>query len=285
MSSLNDAIDLIIVIVVALAPALFYLGWIRKSERFAMEPWGALLWAFIYGAIYATLTAALVEGFLVAAGTSFTQAFPAPEFTFLNGSSTAGAFFLVLVLAPFVEEALKAYGVVQSRAQIRQVADGPVFGASVGFGFGFFETALYGFGAYAVGGLSAAIGLVLLRSVSSVLLHGSSTGMFGYGYALQLITKKKGAAGRYYLVAVGMHSSFNALASLGAITAVLGFGTSGQQYADVLGIAVAVLFAFIAIEHVRRVILTSSATPPPAAQTQFRAPAARVRPGAKGGSG
>ena len=183
---MNDAAaieDLVILILASLVPALVFLSWIRTSERYRLATWGTVLRLFGYGAVVATFIALILEVVLVDAGNAASKAYPAPEFSFLNGNSTAGAFFLVLVIAPFVEEGLKATGVMQIRPQIGILSDGPVFGASVGLGFGFFETFLYGLGAFLVGGLVAGLTLILIRSFSSVLLHGSSTAMFGYGYA------------------------------------------------------------------------------------------------------
>jgi len=198
-----------------------------------------------------------VEGVVVAVGTAASQQFPQPEFVFLNGNSTLGAFFLVLVLAPFIEEGLKGAGVASFGSQFRVLADGPVFGASVGLGFGFFETFLYGLGAFFVGGLAAGITLILIRSVSSVLLHGSSTGMFGYGYARSRFNLPGPGTGSYYLLAVAMHASFNALASLAAILAFVGVSGIAVDTASFLGLFAAIAFAFIAIEHVRSVIVTA----------------------------
>ncbi len=257
MSALDAALDLLILIVLALLPALFYLSWVRQTERYRQEAWGPLLRAFVFGALFATIVAAILEAILVSVGTAASQAFPGPEFVFLNGNSTAGTFFLVLVIAPFVEEGLKGAGVISYGNQFRTVADGPVFGASVGLGFGFFETFLYGLGAYLVGGLAAGIVLILIRSISSVLLHGSSTAMFGYGYARSRFNAPGPGTGSYYLVAVGMHSSFNALASLATIVAFVGFSGLTVTAASVLGLFGAILFAFAAIEHVRSVIQVS----------------------------
>ncbi|MGA7861968.1 MAG: PrsW family glutamic-type intramembrane protease [Thermoplasmata archaeon] len=245
--------DLVILWVVAFIPALVYLSWVRSTQRYSQEAWSPLLWSFAYGAIVATIIAAIVEGVLVALGTAVSQAVPAPEFVFLNANSSIGALFLVLVIAPLVEEALKASGVVRNRDKIRNIADGPVFGASTGLGFGFFETFLYGLSLFLVSGLAPAISLVVLRSISSVLLHGSSTGMFGYGYARSKFGVPGAGSGSYYLLAVGMHASFNFLAS-GAVVAQL-FGYP-QYAADaaVVGLILAIFFAFGAIEHVRSLI-------------------------------
>jgi len=257
MSATDAIFDLVILVVVALVPALIYLSWVRNTERFQTTSLGPILGAFAYGAIFATIVAAILEAIIVAVGTSVSQTFPGPEFLFLNGNSSLGVFFLVLVVAPFVEEALKGSGVYSYRNQIRTLADGPVFGASVGLGFGFFETFLYGLSAYLVGGLEAGIALILLRSVSSVLLHGSSTGMFGYGFARSKFGVPGAGTGGYYLLAVSMHATFNALASLAAILVLFGVSGVSLTLASVIALLLAITFAFTAIEHVRSVIATA----------------------------
>jgi RsiW-degrading membrane proteinase PrsW (M82 family) len=271
--------DLVILWFAALLPALVYLLWIRQTERYSREAWSPLLWSFAYGAIVATIVAAIVEAVLVALGTAVSQDVPAPEFVFLNGNTSLGALFLVLVIAPFVEEALKASGVSRNRDKIRSLADGPVFGASTGLGFGFFETFLYGLTLFLVSGLAAAIGLVILRSVSSVVLHGSSTGMFGYGFARGKFGVPGATAGTYYLLAVGMHASFNFLASGAGIAQLLGYPQYATE-ASVVGLLVAILFAFIAIEHVRSLIkYTDYPALQPGARPYATPPGARRPPG------
>jgi RsiW-degrading membrane proteinase PrsW (M82 family) len=261
VSATDAALDLVVLVLVALLPALAYLSWVRHTDRVASGGWGPILKAFAYGAVVATLIAAVLEEVIVSLGTAASTHLVGPEFLFLNGNSTAGAFFLVLVVAPFIEEALKASGVYAFRAQIRTLADGPVFGASVGLGFGFFETFLYGLSAYLVGGLVAGLALIVVRSVSSVLLHGSSTGMFGYGYARSRFGVPGAGSGSYYLVAVAMHAGFNALASLAVIVAIFGVTGVGIDFASILALLAAIAFAFAAIEHVRHVIAASQYPP------------------------
>ena len=250
MVELGAVDDLIILWFVAFVPALVYLAWIRSSDRYSQEAWSPLLWSFAYGAFVATIVAAIVELVLVAAGTALSKSIPGPDFVFLNGNSTLGGLFLVLVIAPVVEEGLKGTGVIRNRARLRSVADGPVYGASTGLGFGFFETFLYGLSLFLVSGLAAAIGLVLIRSISSVLLHGSSTGMFGYGYARSKFGVPGAGTGAYYLLAVAMHASFNFLASGAVVAQLLGF-PQYAPYASLVGLFVAILFAVAAIDHVR----------------------------------
>lgn len=271
--------DLAILLLVALVPALLYLAWIRRSERYLTQSWGSLLGTFAFGAIVATVVAAFLELVLVALGTAVSQAYPAPEFTFLNGNSTAGAFFLVLVIAPFVEEALKGYGVIRARSRFQVISDGVVIGAAAGFGFGFFETFLYGLGAFLTGGLAAGLTLIAVRSVSSVVLHGSSTSMFGYGYASARLQQRPYAAGGYYLLAVAMHATFNLIASLGTIVAIFGLGSTYVDLSSLFALVLAAGFAFGAIEHAHTVIQRTDYPGANAVHPRYRPPPVR-RPGA-----
>ena len=270
-------LDFVVLVLAALLPALIYLSWVRQSERLGREPWGLLLRLFAFGALGATIIAGALELILVDVGNAVSLHYPAPEFAFLNSNSTLGTFFLVLVIAPFVEEGLKAAGVVQYNENVRRLADGPVFGASVGLGFGFFETLLYGLGAFLAGGLAAGLTLIFVRSISSVLLHGSSTAMFGRGYAASRLQKRTGATGGYFLLAVAMHASFNFLASLGAVAALVGLPSSIGQYADLIGLFAAIAFAFGAIQHVRTVIAQSDFPGASAVHPRYRPPAVQPR--------
>jgi RsiW-degrading membrane proteinase PrsW (M82 family) len=271
----SAAADLLLLVLISFIPALIYLAWIRRTERFHTEGWGPILGAFGYGALFATIVAAVLEAIIVSVGTAVSQRFPGPEFLFLNGNSSWGVFFLVLVVAPFIEEALKGSGVVANRRRLRLIADGPVFGASVGLGFGFFETFLYGLGAYLAGGLAAGIALILIRSVSSVVLHGSSTGMFGYGYARSRFNVPGAGTGAYYLLAVGMHATFNLLASMAILLALLGITGVAIDAASVIALLAAIAFAFGAIQHVRDVIQSTDYPALGKGTTPYQPPASR----------
>jgi RsiW-degrading membrane proteinase PrsW (M82 family) len=276
MTDAATAEDILILFIVALLPAIIYLAWVRATERGQREGWGVVVRAFFYGAFFATIVAAIIESLLVATGTAVSQAHPGPETFFLNGNSSLGAFFLVLVIAPFVEEGLKASGVVSYRASIRTIPDGPVLGASVGLGFGFFETFLYGLTAFLVGGLEAGIFLIAIRSLSSVVLHGSSTAVFGYGYAEATVTRRGHAGASHYFAAVGLHSGYNAVVSLGAFAALFGATPALQDDLSLAGVAIGILLAFTAIEYVRRLIAQATYPGALADHPRYQPPPARV---------
>lgn len=278
MNGIVDLEDILILVLAALIPALVYLAWVRSTQHGQRESWGPVLSGFLFGALFATVVAGVIEAILVAGGTSVSQAVPGPEFIFLNGNTTLGVLFLVLVIAPFVEEGLKAAGVVNYRAAIRTVADGPVLGAGVGLGFGFFETFLYGLAAYLTGGIAAGLELIVLRSFSSVLLHGSSTAVFGYGYAEAEVTKRGHAGASHYFAAVGLHSSFNLVVSLGTLAGLYGLTGSTADALTLVGFFGGVVLAFGAIEYVRRLVAQSSYPGALAAHPRFRPPPARGMP-------
>jgi RsiW-degrading membrane proteinase PrsW (M82 family) len=275
VSFTDDLEAIILLVIVAMLPAILYLTWVRSGVNGFRERWGPLLSAFALGAFGATLAAALIEGALLAGGTSLSQAYPAPEFSFLNGNSSLGELFLVVVAAPFIEEGLKALAVTRYSDQILRLVDGPVFGASVGLGFGFFETFLYGLGAWATGGIVAGLALIIVRSLSSILLHGSSTAVFGYGYAEGKFGGTGSPTATHYFAAVGMHSLFNILASLAAIAALIGFGTGNADALSVVGLGAAILFAWIGIEYVRSLVQRAQYPGALAAHPKFRPPQVR----------
>jgi len=275
VSFTDDLEAIILLVIVAALPAFLYLTWVRSGVNGFRERWGDLLSAFALGAFGATIAAALIEAALLTGGTSLSQAYPAPEFSFLNGNSSLGTLFLICVGAPFIEEGLKAFAVTRYADQMLRLVDGPVFGASVGLGFGFFETFLYGLGAWATGGIVAGLALIIVRSLSSILLHGSSTAVFGYGYAEGKFGASGSPAATHYLAAVGMHSLFNALASLAAIAALVGVAAGYSDALSVLGLGAAILFAWIGIEYVRSLVQRAQFPGALAAHPRFRPPQVR----------
>lgn len=275
MSDVTAALeDLLVLLLAALLPALIWLIYVRNSERYEREPWSRLLGAFAWGALFATIVAGILEAILVSAGNALEGNAPGPEFVFLRSTSPWNVFFVVLIVAPFVEEAMKAAGTSRSLGPIRSVADGPVVGASVGLGFGFFETFLYGLGAFIAGGLIDGLFLILVRSVSSVLLHGSSTAMFGYGLARGRLSASGTVTAAYYLLAVTMHATFNLLASLGALLPLVGITAVDSATASLIGFLAAMAFAGTALQHVRSVITASSYPGATGGHPRFRPPPA-----------
>ena len=245
---MNEIIVLLILVLLSFLPAVGYLAWIRKTERYNTEAWGPLLRAFLFGAIISTFVSLILEEVFLLGFNEILQ----PDIGAIPKNPTASYIFLAVVAAPFIEEGMKALGVYNSRAKFRFLADGLVFGAAVGFGFGFVENTLYGLSALDQFGFTTAIATLLVRAVSSVLLHGSATAMSGFGIEENTLRKGRGhiLAG-YYLLAVLMHASFNALVSLPLILPANWTNTIGVTLLSFVTLVAAIAFAVYAFGHIR----------------------------------
>ncbi len=233
----------LILLAVAFTPSLLYVWWIRNTERYKREPWSRLLLLFVYGAIGSVILAIIFEeviaGFLgTPVNLTFTQ-----EFQF----SLSPELILVVIVAPIVEEFTKGIFLPAAGKRATEVEDGLVYGAAIGLGFAATENLLYEASALAAGGLLGYILTAVIRSISSALLHASSTSVTGLGWG------KYRFAGStfltpifYYIVAVLMHGTFNLIASLGTLLQPL-LG----DLAALLGLAVAIFFAWTLIGYTR----------------------------------
>ncbi len=239
---------LFLIILISFLPSIGYLAWVRKTERYSEEGWGPLLKAFLFGALISTFISALLEGVFLAIFSQVLQ----PDVGVLPKSSTFAFLVLAIVIAPIIEEGFKGVGVYSMRSNFRFVADGLVFGAAVGFGFGFVENTLYGLSAFDQYGIASAIITLLIRSVSSVLLHGSATAMTGFGVAENALHEGRGhVLAGYYLLAVLMHASFNLIASLPLILPADWTSIMGAEVLSLVSLGAAIAFAVYAFGHIR----------------------------------
>ncbi|MFP4000393.1 MAG: PrsW family intramembrane metalloprotease [Thermoplasmata archaeon] len=204
-----------VLILSAFIPSLIYLVWMRNAEKHGKKKWSHLLKTFSWGAGLSVLFALLLSYI-------FVGVISAPqlqrEYEFL-ADETIFSLLVVAVIAPFVEELTKVLGVFSVKNSLTDVESGLVFGGACGLGFAATENLLYEGSTYSAEGFGAAfVTIVVLRSISSTLLHGSASAMAGYG-----ITRGRFEGKHlfipYYLVAVAMHGAFNFLASLELIVA------------------------------------------------------------------
>lgn len=175
-------------------PALIFLVWVRAHERHRREPWRAVLGLFLYGATLGVVFALILASILDAS------------------LGVGSAFLAAVVAAPLVEELTKGLGLGLARRHIDEPEDGIVYGVSVGVGFAATETLLYALVAFDDTSLGSAIGLVLLRNFTSLLLHAGSSALLGFGYARMRLSN--GAWPNLiptYLLAVLVHALYNGL--------------------------------------------------------------------------
>jgi len=240
-------ITLTVLILFSFLPPIIFLIWIRNTERYGREPWLVVIKVFLWGAVFSVIIAvvvswAVLEIYKVAA----------PVYVLFGSEMTLETLIAAIVVAPFVEEAAKAVGIFGAIYSINEVEDGIVYGAASGFGFSATENFVYGLFALITLGTEASITLIIIRSVSSTLLHASATSTTGLGIGKKVVLAGRNKAAPYYLLAVGMHSLFNFFASFGAL-----YEASYGEYASMFGFVAAWVFAILVFSMIRKRILKS----------------------------
>ena len=198
---------------IAFIPALLYLNWFRNFEKHDPEPWGALYQAFFWGAITGIILAGLVNSVLVG-------------IVDLAAGEAVAIVVGAVIIAPFVEEFLKALGMMRAgvKEEVDEVEDGLVYGAACGLGFAATENLMYGWSVVGEG-VAVTAAVIVMRTFSATLIHASATSFTGHGLSQYLV---HGASWRvvakYYLMAVGLHAFWNGMMVLGSYDIMPGIG-------------------------------------------------------------
>src|SRR5918999_3958026 len=194
-------------------------------DRWEPEPPRTLLFAFLWGACFAALTALLIN----------TTASMLVEQVL---GSDQGSVFGTVAVAPVVEEAMKGAFLVGMlvfrRREFDGVVDGIVYAGLVAAGFAFTENILYLGRAFTddagVGQVGSVLAVLLLRGVLSPFAHPLFTAMIGIGAGIAArspsVGRRFGAVAVGYVVAVALHSLWNTSASAlggGIFLVVYGF--------------------------------------------------------------
>jgi protease PrsW len=184
---------------ISFLPPLAFLVWVRSHERHGREPWRAVLAIFVHGATLG-VAVAIVLGLWI-------------DGTLTNGSLALAA----IVVAPLVEEMAKALGFGFVRRHVDELEDGLVYGLVVGLGFAATETFLYGLLELGDTDVAGAVGVVVTRNFSSMLLHAGSSAILGFGYAAARLRNGTWVdLVPYYLLAVALHALYNLLVLSGS---------------------------------------------------------------------
>jgi len=245
IARMADLLMLVAIILAAFLPSLLLMMWVKNTETRNKEPTGRALMAFVRGATLSVFIAVLIEWFFV---------YVVMDMDILNMSALFGKYpelgtlVLACVIAPFAEELTKALGILPYARRARELEDGIIYGAAVGLGFAATENLLYEGSAYLSGGISMLIGTIIVRTVSSALLHASASSLTGYGLAAKRLSGASWLP--YYLMAVVLHSVFNLSASLGPLLESTSFGDAGY----LIGLIVAVAIGIGAFTWTRRKI-------------------------------
>ncbi|MCH2421038.1 MAG: PrsW family intramembrane metalloprotease [Candidatus Poseidoniia archaeon] len=225
MISISDITAFIGATFIAFIPAYMYLKSIRNAEQYGREPWEALRIAFAWGAISGVFLALVLSALGV------------PLLLFLLADLTDPSVHDILpvlvgavIVAPIVEEFAKPLVMFQNqtiRREIDELEDGIVYGAACGLGFGATENVMYGLTeGLAAAGFAGMAFLIVIRTVSSILLHLVTTSYTGHGIARYMLNGEPFTVVlKYYLIAVVVHATWN----LAAVYSLL-FGSETGAY-------------------------------------------------------
>ncbi len=188
--------DVLLILFLSLVPMFIYAMILWWFDRYEKEPIGLLAAAFIWGAIPSIILALIFEIMLDVPIVALSP----DQLTYdLLGSS---------VVAPLVEEGVKALALLLlflfMRREIDSPMDGLIYGGMVGFGFAAVENIFYLFGAYSEGGIGSVLTLAFLRAGLFGLNHAMYTGFTGLGIALALEIRNKVLKALPIVVGFGM---------------------------------------------------------------------------------
>ena len=165
----------------AVIPALLYAGLLYWSDRYEKEPVRLLAAAFLWGAIPALVTAALVRVF----------------FNLPPGMLSPQAFEMIRagVVTPLVEELLKGGAVLyvahRYRREFDNILDGIIYGGMVGFGYAMTANLISYLSAFMLRGFAGLGASILVEGVLYGMNHGMYTAIFGAGLGVARLAKDR----------------------------------------------------------------------------------------------
>lgn len=186
-----DLVSLAVLVLVAIIPGVGYLIWVRDTETCRREPYSVLIGVMVYGGTFAVSAAVILETLaqmaLTLPGSPLSRGFG----IFGPFDQTLEALLLTVIIAPVVEELVKATGVFTVYGRLNEIEDGIIYGAAAGLGFAVTENVLYFIVAFSQG-IDVLILTVLIRSITSMVLHMSATSISGYGISRLRILGSQG---------------------------------------------------------------------------------------------
>lgn len=228
-------LEIIILFVMVFLPPIFYVVWIRNTEKFNREKWIPIFFCFLWGA-----TIAIIASLLLELGLGIPIALSSPNYTVLM-------FVMAVIIAPFAEELTKpiALSLKIVKKELDEPEDGLIYGAVAGLGFAATENLFYGWDAIFTQGFLYFFILISIRSFVGCLLHASATAWTGYGYGKFIMKHKRFIRViPYFLLAMLIHGFYNFIPVYGIIT---GYGSA---------LFAALIFVIISIYIVRKKIKT-----------------------------
>ncbi len=190
-------------------PAWIYAYIVYWFDRFEREPKKLLVAVFLWGALFATMSAAVAQLILQAGVTELTH------------NESFGEFVTLAFFAPLTEESLKGIAIllvaVMFWSEFDSVLDGIVYAGIVALGFAATENFFYLISAYDEKGWGFFFMLFVLRVILTGWNHVAFTAFIGIGIAVARLNTnwfiKIAVMFIGWLMAVALHGTYNALVS------------------------------------------------------------------------
>jgi RsiW-degrading membrane proteinase PrsW (M82 family) len=240
-------LTLVVAILGALIPTLFYVLFIWWLDRFEKEPLWMLSIAFVWGAVPAAILSVVFE-----------ILFDVP-IAALGGEGLAADLISVSVSAPLIEESFKGIALVGMllvfRREFDDVLDGIIYGAMIGFGFAMTENGIaYFLPILSEEGMSAGLTNIFMRTIVFGTNHAFWTGLIGasVGYARLARDRERRllAPVAGWIAAVSLHAIHNAGATLVEQTLCLSLGISALV--DWVGVLLLLIVAVLVLRRESR---------------------------------
>jgi RsiW-degrading membrane proteinase PrsW (M82 family) len=225
----------------ALIPTIIYTIYIRNIEIYEREGWGWIGLGYIWGAAVA-LPFIFVLGYLFSG-----QYLREHEYYELN-SSLPVIIFICLIL-PVVGELIKVIGILLVKGQVEEVEDGLIYGATLGLGFAAMVNVFYLYQGFDWD--PAILVLLIIPSISTALLHASSSAIAGYGASKKIVEWDNLHMIAYFFAGVLIHALFNGL----SLASLVFKDTLGNTY-YILGIVIILVVSNLVFRTIRARMLT-----------------------------
>lgn len=192
----------VVVLVLALAPAIFWLWMVYSRDRYRPEPRALVARTFLLGAV-AVIPVAAVEAALIYTATG------GFDITAIEGASLGMIAYVSFVVAGATEEIGK-FAVVRTTIYrspyFDEPMDGLVYGAAAALGFATLENLAYA--------LTFGWEVILIRGPFTTLAHVLFSALWAYPLGTSKINPTRGAQGRVLaglLAAIAAHGLFDFL--------------------------------------------------------------------------
>jgi RsiW-degrading membrane proteinase PrsW (M82 family) len=162
-----------IILGTALIPTLGYTIYIRNIEKYMPEEWRWIGLGYLWGALTAL-------PFIFALAYMFSGEY-LREHEYYELNSSFETIIFICIILPFIGELIKGLGMFKVRNKVDEVEDGLIHGATIGLGFAALANIFYLYQGFEWD--YQVLALLVISSISTALLHGSSTAVTGYGIA------------------------------------------------------------------------------------------------------